>query len=194
MFTGIIEELGKVKRIRRRLSVTLLEISAKESLVDTKIGDSVAVNGVCLTVVSLAYDSVSFEVIETTLKNTNLGFLKIGQQVNLERSLKLGDRISGHFVSGHIDCLGTVRNRRSVRNTSIEFEISVPLEFMRYCLPKGSVSLDGVSLTLAKVSINTFTVCIIPHTLKNTTLNSKHPSDKLNIEFDILAKKTYHLA
>jgi riboflavin synthase len=123
-----------------------------------------------------------------TLKNTNLGLLKIGQAVNLERSLKVGDRISGHFVSGHIDCLGLV-HRKTLRNGSVEFKISVPPAFIRYCLPKGSVSIDGISLTLALIRANIFTVCIIPHTLKNTTLGFSSPSDKLNVEFDILAKK-----
>ena len=188
MFTGIIEELGRVKRITPRAGVILLEISAKETLLDTKIGDSIAVNGVCLTVISIGNNSVSFEVIDTTRKNTNLGLLKIGQTVNLERSLKVGDRVSGHFVSGHIDCLGLVR-RKTLRNGSVEFEIAVPPAFMRYCLPKGSVSIDGISLTLAVIRSNIFTVCIIPHTLKNTTLSFKGPSDKLNVEFDILAKK-----
>lgn len=187
MFTGIIEELGKIKKISYRAGITLLEISAKEVLVDTKIGDSIAVCGVCLTVVSVGNNSVSFEVIETTRKNTNLGLLKIGQPVNLERSLKVGDRVSGHFVSGHIDCLGLVR-RKGARNGSIEFEISIPPIFMRYCLPKGSIALDGISLTLANVCANIVNVCIIPHTLKNTTLSFKGPSDKLNVEFDILAK------
>jgi len=188
MFTGIVEELGAVRKLTRRANVTLLEVSAKEILFDTKPGDSIAVNGVCLTAVSILGNSVSFEVMNTTFKNTNLGLLKISQQVNLERSLKVGDRISGHFVSGHIDCLGIVR-KKCLRNGSIEFEISVLPEFIRYCLPKGSVSLDGISLTLAKVSANIFTVSIIPYTLKNTTLNFKGPSDRLNVEFDILAKK-----
>ncbi len=188
MFTGIVEELGAVKKIAHKAGLTLLEISAQEALIDTKIGDSIAVNGVCLSVVAIGNNSVSFEVMATTSSNTNLGLLRIGQAVNLERSLKLGDRVSGHFVSGHIDCLGLVR-RKGLRNGSIEFEISVPLVFVRYCLPKGSISLDGISLTIANVSANMIKVCIIPHTLKNTTLNLKGPSDKLNIEFDILAKK-----
>lgn len=188
MFTGIVEELGQVKKIVHQAGVTLLEVGAKEVLADTKIGDSIAVNGVCLTVVSLGNNSVSFEVIDTTRKNTNLGLLKTGQRVNLERSLKVGDRVSGHFVSGHIDCLGLVR-RKVLRNGSIEFEISIPASFMRYCLPKGSIALDGISLTLAGARVNIINVCIIPHTLKNTTLNFKGPSDKLNVEFDILAKK-----
>lgn len=188
MFTGIIEELGRVKRITFKAGVVHLEISSKEVLLDTKIGDSIAVNGVCLTVVYISDHSVSFEVIDTTRKNTNLGLLRIGQAVNLERSLKVGDRISGHFVSGHIDCLGLIR-RKSLRNGNFELEISVPPVFIRYCLPKGSVSIDGISLTLALIRANIFTVCIIPHTLKNTTLSFAAPSDKLNVEFDILAKK-----
>jgi riboflavin synthase len=188
MFTGIIEELGRVRKITRRGNLTLLEISAQESLIDTKVGDSIAVNGACLTVVSTGNGYFSFEVIAETQKVTNLGVLKIGEMVNLERSLKLGDRVSGHFVTGHIDCLGLVR-KKSLRNGSLEFEVSIPPVFMRYCLSRGSVSLDGISLTLARVGANIFSVCIIPHTFKNTTLNFKGPSDKLNVEFDILVKK-----
>lgn len=190
MFTGIVEELGQVKKISHQAGVTLLEVGAKEVLAGTKIGDSIAVNGVCLTVVSIGNNSVSFEVIDTTRKNTNLGLLKTGQRVNLERSLKAGDRISGHFVSGHIDCLGLVR-RKVLRNGSFEFEISIPASFMRYCLPKGSIALDGISLTLASARANIINVCIIPHTLKSTALNFKGPSDKLNVEFDLLAKKNH---
>lgn len=188
MFTGIIEELGKVKRIRHKARVTLLEISAEKTLADVKIGDSIAVNGVCLTIVSMGNNSFSFEVMDTTLKNTNLGILRTAQAVNLERSLKVGDRISGHFVSGHIDCLGIVRKKRMMSG-NFEFEISIPPAFARYCLPKGSISLDGISLTLAEISGNVFNVGIIPHTLKNTTLNFKGPSEKLNVEFDMFAKK-----
>ncbi len=188
MFTGIVEELGQVKKIAHQAGITLLEVGAKEVLAGTKIGDSIAVNGVCLTAVSVGNNSVSFEVIDTTRKNTNLGLLKTGQRVNLERSLKVGDRVSGHFVSGHIDCLGLVRGK-GLRNGSFEFEISIPASFTRYCLPKGSIALDGISLTLAGARANIINVCIIPHTLKNTTLNFKGPSDKLNVEFDILAKK-----
>lgn len=188
MFTGIVEELGRVKKITQRARVILLEVSAKKTLLGTKIGDSIAVDGVCLTAVAIGDNFLSFEVMYQTFKNTNLGLSKIGQVVNLERSFKVGDRVSGHFVSGHIDCLGLVR-RKTLRNGSVELEISVPPAFMRYCLPKGSVSVDGISLTLALIRANIFTVCIIPHTFKNTTLNLTGPSDKLNIEFDILAKR-----
>jgi len=189
MFTGIIEELGRVKRVSRSGRLMGLEISARKTLQDTRIGDSIALNGVCLTVISLSDSSFSFEVMSETFRKTNLGLLKAGEQLNLERSLKLGDRVSGHFVSGHIDCLGIIR-RKGIRNGNLAFEIAVPNSFMRYCLPKDSVSLDGISLTLAEKRANIFSVFIIPHTLKNTTLSFKGPSDKLNVEFDILAKRT----
>ncbi|MDD5692206.1 MAG: riboflavin synthase [Candidatus Omnitrophica bacterium] len=188
MFSGIVEELGKIRRISRSGRSALLEIAAQKTLQNTKIGESIAVNGVCLTVVELKKDSLVFEVMPETLKGTNLASLKISEQVNLERSLKVGERISGHFVTGHIDCVGIVR-RKGLRNGNLEFVVAVPASFMRYCLPKGSVSLDGISLTLADKRNDTFSVYIIPHTLKNTTLSFKGPSDKLNVEFDILAKK-----
>ncbi len=188
MFTGIIEELGKVKKITQRSGITLLEIAAGITLSGTKIGDSIAVNGACLTAIAVSEKSFSFEVMHQTLKSTNLGELKLGQPVNLERSLKASDRISGHFVYGHIDCLGAVR-RKTLRNGVFEFEIAVAPDFSRYCLPKGSIAVDGISLTLAQVRGSVFTVSIIPHTLKNTTLGSRVPSDKVNIEFDMLAKR-----
>ena len=189
MFTGIVEELGVVKKITPKAGVTCLEISAKVVLGGTKIGESIAVNGVCLTVVAIGDNSVIFEVMGITFKNTNLGLLSLGGKVNLERSLKVGDRVGGHFVSGHVDCLGLVR-KKSLRNGSVEFEISIPPVFSRFCLPKGSVALDGVSLTLAKTGGNVFNVCIIPHTLKNTILNLKGPADKMNVEFDMLVKRS----
>ena len=188
MFTGIVEELGRVRMISRSAGGALLEIAAQKTLQDSKVGQSIAVNGACLTVVGLKKDSFCFEVMPETLKATNLGLLKIGEQVNLERSLKIGERVSGHFVSGHIDCLGLVR-RKGLRNGNLEFVIVIPVVFTRYCLPKGSVSLDGISLTLADKRSDTFSVYIIPHTLKNTTLSFKGPSDKLNVEFDVLAKR-----
>ena len=189
MFTGIVEELGCLKKISAKAGLLTLEVSAKTVLLDTKVGDSIAVNGVCLTVVYLGPNSVSFEVMEITAKNTNLGILKIGSKVNLERSLKLGDRVSGHFVSGHIDCLGLVRNK-FMRNGNLEFTVVIPTLFMKYCFLKGSISLDGVSLTIANKRANLISVDIIPHTFKNTTLSFKGSADKLNVEFDILAKKS----
>lgn len=188
MFSGIVEESGQVKSITRQGRLMRLEISASKVLKDTKIGDSIAVNGACLTVVALTGNSLSFDVIFQTVSHTNLGGLRPGQPVNLERALALGDRISGHFVSGHIDCVGLVR-RRTLRSGSIEFEIAVEPAHLRYCYLKGSVALNGISLTVAGVHGNVFKVCVIPHTLKNTNLGLVNPSDKLNVEFDLLAKK-----
>ena len=189
MFTGIVEELGKVKRVLRSGRTTILELAAQKTLEDTKVGDSIAVNGVCLTVISLSNSSFSFEVMAETFKKTNLRLLRVGEKVNLERSLKLGDRVSGHFVSGHIDCLGLV-SRKGIFGGNMVFEIAMPNSFLRYCLPKGSLSLDGISLTIAERRANILSIYVIPHTLKNTTLSFKGPSDKLNIECDILAKRS----
>jgi riboflavin synthase len=189
MFSGIVEELGQVKNISRRAPVSIIGINASIVLEGTKIGDSIAVNGVCLTVTGIKDESLSFEVIPETLKITNLGALRIAEKVNLERSLKIGDRLSGHFVNGHIDCVGIVRQKK-YRSGVSSFEIAVPVNFLKYILPKGSVALDGISLTVAEKGSATFTVYIIPHTLKNTTLSFKGPSDRLNVEFDILAKQS----
>ncbi|MBI4707016.1 MAG: riboflavin synthase [Candidatus Omnitrophica bacterium] len=188
MFSGIVEGLGRVNKIVHSGKITLFEIYAQGVSGDVKIGDSVAVNGACLTVVNKENDLLFFEVMAETLKVTNLGNLKIFDQVNLERSLKVGDRISGHFVTGHVDCIGIIRSK-SYRNNNLCFEIAVPLKFMKYCLPKGSIAVDGISLTLAGNKSNLFSVFVIPHTLKNTTLGFKGPSAKVNVEFDILAKK-----
>lgn len=189
MFSGIIEELGQVKRIFRSGKNGRLEIRADKVLEGTEIGDSISVNGACLTVTQKERGALSFEVIPETLKVTNLGSLRISDKVNLERSLKLGDRISGHFVTGHIDCTGIIRKKQYI-NDNLGFQIAVAPEFIKYCIPKGSITVDGISLTLADIRSNTFTVYIIPHTLRNTTLGFKGHSDKVNVEFDILAKGT----
>lgn len=188
MFSGIVEELGEVQGIWRRGPVSIIEIKAAKVLEDTKVGDSIAVDGACLTVTGIRNESLSFEAIPETLKVTTLGRLKISERVNLERSLKVGDRVSGHFVNGHIDCIGIIRRKR-YKAGNLGFEIAVPVNLLRYILPKGSVALDGISLTVAEKSYNTFTVYVIPYTMKNTTLNFKGPSDRLNVEFDILVKQ-----
>lgn len=188
MFTGIIEELGIIKNIIKKSNVTLLEIKARQVLEETKIGDSVAVNGACLTVIEKNTDYLSFQIIEATVRSTNLGSLRISDKVNLERALRVGDRLSGHFVTGHIDCIGLVRKRTYINN-NLCFEVSVARQFIKYIIPKGSVAVDGISLTIAEKKANILTVYIIPHTFNNTTLGFKHPSDKVNIEFDILSKK-----
>jgi len=188
MFSGIVEELGIVKKISRSGNNALFEIKAGAVLDGTKIGDSIALNGTCTTVIKINPDSFVFEAMPETVKITNLGSLRIQDKVNLERSLKVGDRVSGHFVMGHVDCQGLVRSKTFV-NGNLCFEIAVPVNFMKYCIPKGSVALDGISLTLVSKKSGGFTVYVIPHTLKNTTLGFKGPSDKVNVEFDILAKK-----
>jgi riboflavin synthase len=187
VFTGIIEELGQVKSISRRGNNTLLEVKAGIVLEDTKIGDSIAVNGACLTVVKNEQGVLSFEAMPETTRLTNIGSLKISDKVNLERSLKAGGRISGHFVNGHIDCLGVIR-KKGPEAGNLCFQITLPSEFLKYIIPKGSIAVDGISLTIAKKSSNTFSVYIISHTLANTTLNFKGASSEVNIEFDILAK------
>lgn len=189
MFSGIIEELGQLKNISRQGNITLFKIQADKSCSDTKIGESISVNGACLTVIKNENKFLSFEVMPETLKVTNLGLLRINDKVNLERALKVGERISGHFVSGHIDCLGVIRNKNYVEG-NLSFEIAVPVQFMKYLLAKDSIAVDGISLTIADKKSATLRVYVIPHTLKNTTLGFKGPSDKVNLEFDILAKKT----
>lgn len=188
MFSGIIEERGEVKGISRRGSIVHFEIKADRVLKDTEIGDSIAVNGVCLTVIKKTKDTLCFEVMPETITLTNLGSLRIQDRVNLERSLKIGDRISGHFVLGHIDCLGIIRHKRHVRG-NVSFEVALPQKYMSYVLPKGSIALDGISLTVVDKTANVISVYVIPHTLSNTTLGFKGSSDKLNVEFDILTKR-----
>lgn len=188
MFTGIVEELGRVKNLSRQGKVILLTVEADKVLEETKIGDSIAINGCCLTVVKKEENTLSFEMMPETARGTDLGALRLSDKVNLERSLRVGDRVSGHFVQGHVDCLGTIRSKVYYRDNLV-FRIVAPPEFMKYVLPKGSVCLDGISLTVADKKTGIFSVYIIPHTLKNTTLGFKGPSDKINIEFDILAKR-----
>ncbi|MCX5710834.1 MAG: riboflavin synthase [Candidatus Omnitrophica bacterium] len=188
MFSGIVEELGEVKNISQRGNIARITIKACKVLDDARIGDSIAVNGACLTVVEKGAENLVFEAMPETLNATDLGCLRTCEKVNLERSLMIGERLSGHFVTGHVDCIGLIRKKTRVSN-NLGFEIAVKPEFMKFILPKGSVSVDGISLTIMKRQSNTFWVYIIPHTLKNTTLGFKGPSDKVNIEFDILAKK-----
>lgn len=187
MFRGIIEEIGKLKRFYKRAEVTILEVEAKKVLEDSKEGESICVDGVCLTVLEKKNNLLVFEVIPHTLRTTTLGYLKINQPLNLERSLRPSDRISGHFVLGHIDCIGIIR-KKIYREGSFCLEISIPKKFIRYCIPKGSVALDGISLTIAEVKSESFIVYIIPYTYKNTNLSFKEVSSRLNIEFDILIK------
>ena len=188
MFTGIIEELGTVERIERKAGGAQgLVISAELVSSDLSTGDSVSVNGACLTVVKTNKKEICFDVIEETLKHTNLLGLKAGDKVNLERALKVGDRFSGHFVSGHIDGTGEVL-AGSGRNRGTFLKIGLFSDLLKFVVLKGSVAVDGVSLTVSEVGPDFLGVDLIPHTLKQTTLGLRKTGDKVNVEVDMLAK------
>lgn len=189
MFTGIIEGLGQVRAISKgpRKSVSLLEIGTPKNTGSIRIGSSVAVNGVCLTVVRKLKDRLFFHVVTETKRRSNLGFLKVGDRVNLERPLKYNDRIEGHFVLGHVDAMGKII--KIVRQKSqASFLIRFPPKLKIYMIEKGSVSIDGVSLTIGKVEKGVFWVHCIPHTLDLTTFGRLKPQESVNLEADILIK------
>lgn len=187
MFTGIIEEMGIVKSIKSKV----ITIEANKIFDDLKLGDSVAVNGTCLTVSSFEGKTspkiFNADITSETLSRTNLGDLKSGFKVNLERALTLNGRLGGHIVSGHIDGVGIIKNI-SKNAEDIELTIEVPPNLIKYIIEKGSVAVDGISLTVAKVNKNYFSIAIIPHTLKETILYYKKAGDKVNIENDIIGK------
>lgn len=187
MFTGIIEEMGAVTAMEKTLAGTRLTILASTVLGDLKIGDSVSVNGTCLTVVAKDERNFSVEVSPETLSVTTLGHLTAGAPVNLERAMKLNERIGGHMVAGHVDGVGTIRNRHQEGN-AIFFTIEAPHELLRYCVVKGSVTVDGISLTINDFTDKGFSVAIIPHTAKVTTLGLKQPGDTVNLESDLIGK------
>ncbi|CUU04667.1 riboflavin synthase alpha chain [Candidatus Kryptobacter tengchongensis] len=187
MFTGIIEEVGKVKSVVQKGKARVFAISSEKLLNDIKIGDSVAVNGVCLTVFEKLNEYFKVEAVEETIKKTNLGNLKTGDRVNLELSLKLGDRLGGHIVLGHVDTTGVIENILKLKNSWI-FEIKFPIEFRKYIIPKGSIAVDGISLTIAEVDDGKFKVSIIPFTWENTNLKFKRSGDRVNLEFDFFGK------
>ncbi len=187
MFTGIVEELGIVKTLRREAGAARLTISASAVLESTAIGDSICVNGVCLTVVEMNRNDFSADVAVETLKVTNLGELKIGAKVNLERALQLSARIGGHLVSGHVDAVGRIREKREEGNGWRIF-IDAPADVLRYIIKKGSIAVDGISLTIADVDTSGFSIAMIPHTAKLTTLGFKAAGDSVNLESDIIGK------
>ncbi len=187
MFTGIVEEMGSVKALRRDAGAARLTISASTALGNTALGDSICVNGVCLTVVDMNTSEFSADVAVETLKVTNLGDLKIGAKVNLERALQLSARLGGHFVSGHVDAVGRIREKRNEGNGWRIF-VDAPETVLRYVIKKGSIAIDGVSLTVADVDKTGFSLAMIPHTAKLTTLGSKSAGDSVNLEADIIGK------
>jgi riboflavin synthase len=187
MFSGIIEELGKVKSIRARGPILRIQIEASKVAEDLKVGDSLAVNGACLTLVAKTSTALDFELMRETVQKTNIGKLKVGELVNLERALKVGDRVSGHFVNGHVDCTGVIIQKIH-KNNNLGFVIRFPGQYLKFIVEKGSIAVDGISLTVGEVRANTFTVYLIPHTLGNTTFRFKGPSALVNLEFDTLLK------
>jgi riboflavin synthase len=168
--------------------VTQLEIRAQRVLADLEIGGSVAVNGACLSATSISEGSLTVDVIPETLRRTNLHQLRPGSAVNLERSLALGDRIEGHWVQGHVDAVTRLRSRRTEADRSERFEFELPADLAKYVVEKGSITLDGISLTVGEVDEESFAVYLIPHTLALTTLRERQPGSLINLEVDILAK------
>jgi riboflavin synthase len=190
LFTGIIEGIGKIRKIEKSTK----NRSAVKMIVDLgghakglKIGQSVALNGVCLTVTGISNSKCNFEMIEETTKKTDLGNLKVGGIVNIERSLKVGDRMEGHFVLGHVDGVGTIKKiEKKPKEIKVWFEI--PKHLSRFVVQKGSIAVDGISLTVVDVRKNLASVCLIPHTVQITNFRTRKVGDKINIETDILGK------
>jgi riboflavin synthase len=187
LFTGLVEEKGNVASITQADGAAEITIDASVVHVDAAIGDSIAINGCCLTVVKINENQLTFEAGSETLSRTNLGELQSGSPVNLERALAVGQRMGGHYVSGHIDALATV-DQRNDDGQWAEFWFKVPPELTKQMASKGSVAVDGISLTLVNVEADRFSVALIPHTLDVTTLGSRSVGDTVNIETDLLAK------
>lgn len=187
MFTGIIEEVGRVRSLRRGAKSFTLEVEASKVMEGTQIGDSIATNGVCLTVTSLTGRGFTADVMPETVSRTALGELVAGSPVNLERALQLQTRLGGHIVSGHIDGTGRIANRRQ-DDTALWLTVECDSKMLRYVIEKGSVTLQGVSLTVARVDERSFAVSLIPHTQAATTLHEAKVGDLVNIENDIIAK------
>jgi riboflavin synthase len=188
MFTGIVEELGHVRAVTPNEGGARLEIEAKEVLTDVALGASIAVNGCCLTVVDFGEGWWAADAVIETLERTNLGALQAGDPVNLERPVRLADRLGGHLVQGHVDAVGTVRDRAPQTDGSVMMRFEAPTEVTRYVVHKGSITVDGISLTVAVVHDSGFSIAVIPHTLAVTTLGGREPGETVNLEVDLIAK------
>jgi riboflavin synthase len=187
MFTGIVRAVGRVQKTAKKSGVMKLVVETPPRWGKLSVGESIAVNGVCLTVVKQAKHSVTLEVVPETLNATNLGRLKPASLVNLEPALRAGDSLGGHFVMGHVDGVGRIRKiRRAGRHLSLQVE--APGDIIRYVVRKGSIALEGISLTVQNVDAASFEVAVIPHTLENTNLRHKSVGDQVNLETDFLAK------
>lgn len=187
IFTGIVEELGNVQRLNKGSHSYSLEVKAQRVLEDVKLGDSIAVNGVCLTVNQYSREYFTADVMPETVAKTTLQYLRQGMPVNLERALRLGDRMGGHLVQGHVDGVGSIIKKEK-QDIAIVFTIKAPAAIIKYSVPKGSIAIDGISLTLIDVATESFTVSLIPHTTQKTTLGLKQPGDLVNLESDIIGR------
>lgn len=187
MFTGIIEEVGVLEELTIGEGFGVMKIKCNKVLEDTKIGDSIATNGVCLTVREMDTHSFKADVMGETLDKSNLGNLKVGDKLNIERALRFSDRLGGHIVSGHIDGVGEIVSIKEEKDGTW-FTISASKDVLRYIIHKGSIGIDGVSLTVAYVDNEVFKVSVIPHTLENTILFSKKINSKVNLECDLVGK------
>lgn len=190
MFTGIVEGIGRVLDIKQKTknrSAIRMTVDLGKNNKGLKLGQSVALNGVCLTVTAINKSKCDFEMIEETTKKTDLGNLKVGGIVNIERSLKVGERLEGHFVLGHVDGVGTITKiEKKPKEVQVWFEI--PKNLARFVVQKGSIAIDGISLTVVDVKKNLASVCLIPHTIDVTNFSTRKVGDKINIETDILGK------
>lgn len=187
MFTGLVAELGTVEELARQGESYHLTVAAKKVMNNLKIGDSVAVNGACLTVVHMDDNAFTADVMPETVRLTNIGSLHAGDRVNLERTLRLCDGLDGHIVSGHVEGLGTIVSQRQ-EGIAVVVSFTAESRLLKYILPKGSIAIDGISLTVTEVTETGFSVSLIPHTAKETTLGFKTVGDKVNLETDIIGK------
>lgn len=192
MFTGIIEEIGRVKQIQKSDVMYAMTIEAKSILDDVHLGDSIAVNGVCLTVTTFTQHEFTVDMMPETIKSTSLLALKKGSNINLERAMKASGRFGGHFVSGHVDGVGEIIKKERTAN-AVYYTIQVPDDLQQYFLHKGSVTIDGTSLTIFGVSQNQITISLIPHTYAETILGEKGTGDIVNLECDMLGKYVYQM-
>ena len=187
IFTGIVEETGKIESVANGNKSAIITIIANKVLKGTKIGDSIAVNGVCLTVTSISGNKFTADVMAETIRRSSLDTLKHGSKVNLERAMAADGRFGGHIVSGHIDGTGVIRSLEREDN-AVWVEIETPDKLLKYIVEKGSIAIDGISLTVAKLTDDSFSVSVIPHTGEETTLLAKKPGDIVNLENDIVGK------
>ena len=192
MFTGIVRERGRVAAVRGGKAGRRLEIEAPVTAGETEIGDSVSVGGCCLTVVAVAHGRLAFDAVPETLGRTTLGNLRPGAEVNVEPALRAGDPLGGHYVQGHIDGVGRVRSAEG-EGEGRRVWIEAPPDVLRYCVEKGSIAVEGVSLTVAELEDDAIAVALVPHTLAETTLGSLAPGDEVNLEADVLAKYVQRL-